>query len=116
MMTHEEIIITAMHELTVFERNQIGDQIETIEELLIRRRLFRKWVQDAEGADLFSEELAKVEAELAEKENERESLLEQYNRYERKCNWLKKQLEIIRFQSAHKADTDRVTDNNDIPF
>ncbi len=115
-MTQEEIIITAMREITLFERNQIGNQIETIENLLVRRRLFRKWVQDAEGADLFSAELAEVEAELAEKEDERETLLEQYNRYERKCNWLRKQLEIIRFQSGHEADTDGVTDDDDVPF
>lgn len=116
MMTQEEIIITGMREITVFELNQIGDQIETIEDLLVRRRLFRKWVQDAEGAELFSEELAEVEAELAEKEGERETLLEQYNRYERKCNWLRKQLEIIRFQSGYKADTTEVTDDDDVPF
>jgi len=115
-MTQEEIIITAMREITLFERNQIGNQIETIENLLVRRRLFRKWVQDAEGADLFSAELAEVEAELAEKEDERETLLEQYNRYERKCNWLRKQLEIIRFQSGHEEDTDGVTDDDDVPF
>ena len=117
MMTREEeIVITAMHDITVFELNQIGDKIETIEDLLIRRRLFRKWVQDAEGADLFSEELAEVEAQLAQKAGEREALLEQYNRYERKFNWLRKQLEVIRFQLDHKADADEVTDDNDIPF
>ena len=123
-MTQEELIITVMQEMTSFDMNQVGQELSAIEELLVRRRLFRKWTQDAEGADLFSEDLAEVEAELAEREGEREALLEKYNRYERRYNWLQKQLEIIRFQSRYKLDsTDDddhapfgIADDDEVPF
>lgn len=64
-MTQEELTITTMLNLMIPDVNQIRAEIEHIEDLLVRRRLFRKWVQDLEGTNLFSEDLAEVEAELA---------------------------------------------------
>lgn len=68
MTRQEEIIISPMHDITATHMGDIGQEISEIEDLIIGRRLFRKWVQDVEGADLFSEDLARVKAELAEKE------------------------------------------------
>ena len=113
-MIQEELTISTLHDITIGHLDGLGQEISAIEELLTERRLYRKWVQDPEGADLFSEDLARVEAQLAEKEGQREALLEEYNRYERRYNWLKKQLEIIRFRSDYEPK--EITDDDDIPF
>jgi hypothetical protein len=114
MTQQEEFIISAMHDSTVSDLDQIGQEISVIEDLLTKRRLLRKWVQDTEGADLFSEDLAKVEAQLAGKEEKREPLMEEYNRYERRLNWLKKQLAVTRFRSAYEPEEN--ADFYDVPF
>ncbi len=113
-MTQEELTITVMLTLMTPDRNQIRAEIEHIEDLLVRHRLFRKWVQDPEGADLFSEDLAEVEAELAKKESKRAELMEEYNRLERKCNWLDRQLEVIQFRSGRGPK--EVLDDDELPF
>ena len=75
-MTQEELIISTLHDITIGHLDGLGQEISAIEELLTERRLYRKWVQDPEGADLFSGDLARVEAQLAEKEGQREAFLE----------------------------------------
>ncbi len=118
MNQRDETIISIMHDITGTHMGDIGQELSDIEDLLAERRLLRKWVQDSEGADLFSEDLARVEAELAEKEGKREELLEEYNRLEHRLNWLKKQLEIARFRLKYESDdeSEDVTDDNSIPF
>ncbi len=113
-MIQEELVITTMLNIMIPDVNQLRDEISQIEHLLTERRLLRKWVQDAEGAELFSEDLARVEAQLAEKEGQREALMEEYNRMERKSNWLSKQLELIQFRSGRKRKT--AIDDDELPF
>jgi predicted nuclease with TOPRIM domain len=123
MTKQEEHTISTMHDITIGHLDDVGQELSHIENLLTERRLFRKWVQDPEGADLFSEDLAKVEAELADKEGQRETLLEEYNRLERRLGWLKKQLEVLRFRADYEeSDSDEESEDfvfdysNDIPF
>ena len=44
--------------------------------------------------------------------------MEKFNRLERRLNWLKKQLEIVRFRLKYESDdeSEDVTDDNSIPF
>ena len=103
-MTQEELTITALLHSVIPDVNQLREELDHIESLLCKRRLYRQWVQDPEGADLFSEDLAGVEAELAEREGKREALMEELNRYERRRHWLERQLEVTRFRAGYESE------------
>jgi hypothetical protein len=113
-MTQEELTITALLHTVIPDVNQLREELDHIESLLCQRRLYRRWVQDPEGADLFSEDLAKVEAKLAEREGKREALMEELNRYERRRHRLERHWKSFGFDRT--IEPKKVIDDYDIPF
>lgn len=95
-MTREELLISTMHDITICKLGDVEEELEQLEDLVVKRDLLRNWTQHPEGLELFGEELAEVEAEIVQNVERKKMLERQRDWYQRRHDWLDKKLQVYR--------------------
>lgn len=114
-MTREELLISTMHDITLCKLGDIEEELERLEELMVKRDLLRSWTQQPEGLELFGEELAEAEAEIAQSAGRKSMLERQRDWYQRRYDWLKQKL--MAYRGDDKEDSGDYSEIEfEIPF
>jgi len=128
-MIREEMLISTMHDITGCKLGDIEEELEQLEDLIVKRNLLRSWTQHPEGLELFGEELAEVEAEIAQSvgrirlervytvvQDKRKRMLQrQRDWYQKRHDWLEQKLQMYR-GNDEKGSCDSTEIKYDIPF
>ena len=115
-MTKEELLISTMHDITICGLGDIEEELEQLEDLVIKRDLLRTWTQNPEGIELFGEELAEVEAEIAQSIGRKNMLERQRDWYQKRHDWLDKKLQMYRDNDEKDPSDFWETNDDDVPF
>ncbi len=113
-MTREELLISTMHDITICELGNIEEELEQLEDLVVKRDLLRDWTQHPEGLELFREELAEAEAEIAQNVERKKMLERQRDWHQRRHDWLDKKLQMYR--DDNENDSSVFSETDEVPF
>lgn len=114
-MKREEFLISAMHDITICKLGDIEEELEQLEDLIVKRDLLRTWTQDPEALELFGEELAEVEAEIAQNIGRKKMLERQCDWYQKRHDWLDEKLQMYCDNDEEDSSVPWETDD-DVPF
>ncbi|MFQ6042911.1 MAG: hypothetical protein ACE5PV_18830 [Candidatus Poribacteria bacterium] len=114
-MAKEELLISTMHDITLCQLGDIEAELERLEELVVKRDLLRTWTQHPEGLELFGEELAEAEAEIAENSGRKKMLERQRDWYQRRHDWLDEKLQMYR-DNDEGDSSDFWETKDEVPF
>jgi len=116
IMTKEELLISTMHDITICGLGDVEEELEQLEDLVVKRDLLRTWTQNPEGLELFGEELAEVEAEIAQSIGRKNMLERQRDWYQKRHNWLDEKLQMYRDNDEKDSSDFWETNDDDVPF
>jgi len=115
-MKREEFLISGMHDITICKLGDVEEELEQLEDLVVKRDLLRTWTQTPEGLELFGEELAEVEAEIAQNIGRKKMLERQRDWYQKRHDWLDKKLQMYCDDDEKDSSDFWETDDDDVPF
>ena len=114
-MTREELLISTMHDITICKLGDVEEELEQLEDQIVKRDLLRTWTQNPEGLELFGEELAEVEAEIAQSIGRKKMLERQRDWYQKRHDWLDEKLQMYR-DDDEKDSSDFWGTKDEVPF